>query len=996
MRRYGSSSIKSKILIPLTAILLIQAAILFALVIFGGVTKQLRSNAIDILNENADNSRLLVERQIVHHWIRDLHTTNSIQQTVEEVLREEGKTAEDIGRDPNLNREIVYQAMWPLINTLHRSYGNGIFLILDGPAAEHSEAKTRAGVYIRDLDPRSYADDNSDLLLERGLPSISKEFGIALDSNWELGFSLDQEPGNDYFYKPFNEVKDQKIRRKNVTDYGYLGDIMELNPMDVKAITYSIPLTLSDGTTVGILGGDMLETQLRSQLNQDANGQDTFLQVLGKRQRGSSQIKPVVVSSSVFDTYFDKDVNLSCEDAEDGAAVRLKDKNGDTWYAAVKEMDIYNHNTPFEAEEWVLMQLQPEHDIFAFFMEVRRTLSVSLMVSVAFGLVAVLLAGNIVTNPIRKLVQELRVAGRRERIRLRRTGINEVDELIDAIEGLSADVAAAASRISNVLEASGVPLGVFEYLADSNQVFCSRTLFELVRGPVLEAPYCYLDVDSFTDMMRRLEREEDRKGGILYSVMLHDERHWLHLEQVKEENGDVIGVLTDVTADVLERKKLEKERNYDLLTDIYNRRAFREIAEKMLDGAGGKPVAFVMWDLDNLKYVNDTYGHEEGDRYIRRFADYLRTLEPEGAVVERHSGDEFMAVLGSGTKEGQLGRITDFMEGMKQITLEQKDGYRLPLRASAGIAWYPEHSTDFDVLVRYADFAMYIAKHSTKGILREFDPDTYHSNSYLLSGKEELNHLLEGRRVDYAFQPIVMRDGRIYGYEALMRPRMVHLKNVQEVLHLARTQAKLSKVEELTWLTALGWFDRLRREGKLEPEARFFINSISSTCLGAETVAELEHRYPDCLDQVVLEVTESEPSEESMNYKLEVMKRWKALIAIDDFGSGYNSESILLKLHPDIVKLDMGLVRHIDQDEERQNMLKSLIPLCHQQDIMVAAEGVETYEEMEALFDLEVDMFQGYYLCRPELEVRPLDPSIVEKLKELTKNRTGNCENTML
>lgn len=445
----------------------------------------------------------------------------------------------------------------------------------------------------------------------------------------------------------------------------------------------------------------------------------------------------------------------------------------------------------------------------------------------------------------------------------------------------------------------------------------------------------------------------------------------------------MIGVLTDVTADVLERKKLEKERNYDLLTEIYNRRAFREIVEEQLNGADQEPMAFVMWDLDNLKYVNDTYGHGEGDRYIRMFADYLRTLERDGAVVERHSGDEFMAVLSSGTKEEQYGHISGFMESMKQITLEQQDGYRLPLRASAGIAWYPEHGTDFDTLVRFADFAMYMAKHSKKGILQEFDPKTYQSNAYLLSGNEELNHLLEEGTVDYAFQPIVTRDGIIFGYEALMRPHMMHLKNIQEVLNLARSQAKLSQVEELTWMTSLKWFDRLDREGKLEPGTRFFVNSISSTFLGAETVAELERRYPDCLNRVVLEVTESEPKEESMNAKLKTMKRWNAMVAIDDFGSGYNSESILLKLHPDIVKLDMELVRHIDQDSNRQNMLRSLIPLCHRLDILVAAEGVETYGELETLFELEADLFQGYYLCRPELEVRPLNPYIIEILKEL-------------
>lgn len=983
-RTHGTSSIKNKILVPLTAILLIQAVILFALVMVGGVSRQFRTNAIDILEENTDNTRLQVERQIVHHWMRDIYTVSSLYTLVEDVLWEEGKQAADIQTDPDLNRAIVYRCMQSLINTLHRSYGNGVYMILDGPAAANSEGDIRAGVYIRDMDPTSYADDHSDLLLERGLPSVSREFGIALDSYWELGFQLERNDNNRYFYQPFDLTNDIQISRREVGSYGYLGELMALNPMDKRVITYSVPLTLSDGTTVGVIGGDISEKNLHTMLSMEPANQSQVIQILGKREKGSNVIHPVVTNGLLADNCFDQSAGFLCEETERSSVSRVTDLNGTVWYAGIKPMEIYQNNSPYESEEWVVMRMQPEHSLFSFLTEISRTLSMSLMISVVFGLASVLFVGNIITRPILKLVQELRETGRREEISLHRTRIDEVDELIDAIEVLSCDVAAAASRISNILDASGIPLGVYEYITDMGKVFCSRTLFELLRLPTPEGDYCYLDVGDFRDMMEKLAWEETRNDSALYSVVTAEGKRWLHLKQMPEENGDLIGVLTDVTADVLERKKLERERNYDLLTDIYNRRAFREIVEKMLSEATDQPIAFVMWDVDNLKYVNDTYGHEEGDRYIQKFAGYLQTLERYGAVVERHSGDEFMAVLNRGTKEEQYRRIARFMESMKRITLEQQDGYRLPLRASAGIAWYPEHGTDFDSLVRYADFAMYMAKHSTKGILQQFHPDTYQTNAYLLSGNEELNHLLETRSVEYAFQPIVTREGSIYGYEALMRPHMVHLKNIQEVLHLARIQAKLTQMEELTWMTALGGFDQLEREGKLEPGSRFFINSISSTSLGPDAVAELERRYPDCLDRVVLEVTESEPREESMNYKLETMKRWNAMIAIDDFGSGYNSESILLKLHPHIVKLDMELVRHIDQDENRQNMLESLIPLCHQQNILVAAEGVETYEELKTLFEMQVDLFQGYYLCRPELEVRPLNPYIVEKLAELS------------
>ena len=210
-----------------------------------------------------------------------------------------------------------------------------------------------------------------------------------------------------------------------------------------------------------------------------------------------------------------------------------------------------------------------------------------------------------------------------------------------------------------------------------------------------------------------------------------------------------------------------------------------------------------MWDLDNLKYVNDTYGHEMGDRYIRLFADQLKRLSSLGAVVERHSGDEFMAFLCGDSEEQIREEIRQFFCSVRGVSLKVDEDYELPLRASAGVTWYPRQARDFASLTRYADFAMYMAKHSTKGVLEEFDFSSYQKNSYLLSGREELNQLLERDDVPFAVQPILSRDGSIFGYEALMRPNSKNLKNIQEVLTLAKRQAKLPQFERLTWVCAI-------------------------------------------------------------------------------------------------------------------------------------------------------------------------------------------------
>lgn len=981
-----TKSLKFRLLIPFAAILLIQTAVLSVFILRGDVSVSLRTNAIDIFLQNTENSELNLEREVVQHWMNDIYSSVAVRDAVQQVLIKEGKGVSDIKTDPALNRAIVYDVMPQMIDLLHRSYGNGVYLILDGPASDNGSPEEKAGVYISDLDSSSYAADNSDLLLVRGLPSISKGYGIALESHWKLGFTLDESnPSDSYYFKPYNCTADMKIDVHDVSNYGYLGSQSPQGRQEVAGISYSIPLVLDDGTTVGVIGGDMLDNHVRKIMDVDslAGSVDRAL-ILAKRERGSRVLEPVVTSGAVYDRYFGKKNALNYELAEQEQIGVVTDRNGDLWYAAMVPMGIYNRNAPFEQEEWLLVQVQQESTLMNFYNQIRNTLMLSMIVSLFLGILATMLAGNLVAGPIQKLIGELRSAEIGQKIRLKKTKISEVDELIDAIESLSADVAESASRISRILEASGVSIGVFEYLKDTERYFCSRSLFRLLWVDRTEESYAYLESGEFQSMMQLLmEADEDEDGKIYY--LEKDGRHrYVRMKLVRAPYGNVTGVLSDVTADMETRHKLEQERNYDLLTGIYNRRAFRELVEIILYKQKIGIAALVMWDLDNLKYVNDTYGHETGDRYIQLFADYLKTLETDGAVVERHAGDEFMALLYNGSIEALRGRVKAFMEQLKTVTLEVPGGDRIPLRASAGMVWYPDQARELDTLVRYADFAMYMAKHNIKGIVQEFDIQTYHENSYLLSGKEELNRLLENSNVKFALQPIVYRDGSIYGYEALMRPRLKSFKNIQEVLNLAKAQAKLPQFEELTWFYAMQWVQD--RKELFDEKCRFFINSIASTVLTDWQIERLEVSYPELLHRVVLEMTETEQvNEKAMNIKISTIHRWGGLIALDDFGAGYSTESTMLHLHPDIVKLDMELIRNIDQDANRRAIAENLIEYSHARNILVVAEGVENLEELETLMEMHVDLFQGYYLARPEVEIRPLNPYVVEKMQELSK-----------
>ena len=326
------------------------------------------------------------------------------------------------------------------------------------------------------------------------------------------------------------------------------------------------------------------------------------------------------------------------------------------------------------------------------------------------------------------------------------------------------------------------------------------------------------------------------------------------------------------------------------------------------------------------------------------------------------------------------------MQFLQSTSLEMKGGYQIPVRVSGGMAWYPDDAVDFDTLLNYADFAMYMVKHSVKGIIMEFDSNDYSNNSYMLAGREELNRMLETREVDFAFQPITRRDGSVFGYELLMRPNFTNLKGIKEVLNLARAQAKLTQMETVTWYAGLKAVEKQDQAGALGQTERLFINSIASACMSKEEEADLWNRYSRYLSRVVTELTEGEPvNQEYMSRKIAVTKKWNGLIAIDDFGAGYNSETVLLDMEPDIIKVDMSLVQRIHEDPNRQLILNNILDFAGQNHITVLAEGVETKEELEFLIQCGVELFQGYYIGRPQMEIRPIDPYIVRKMQDFAQ-----------
>ncbi|MDO4800116.1 MAG: EAL domain-containing protein, partial [Bacillota bacterium] len=487
---------------------------------------------------------------------------------------------------------------------------------------------------------------------------------------------------------------------------------------------------------------------------------------------------------------------------------------------------------------------------------------------------------------------------------------------------------------------------------------------------------------DFMSMVRKVDFEEEGADQQIYEYFGSKEIYFLRYISKRVDNR-IYHFVMNYSQEVRNKMRILYERDHDGITSLLNRFAFRERVNQTLVERPARRAAMVMWDLDDLKYVNDTYGHDYGDKYLKYAGTVLSTIQTPETFVSRVSGDEFFAFIPF--DEGKE-RVIEMVQSLRSRMLESRlvigEYSDIPIRATAGIAWYPEDGSTFEELKRHADFAMYTAKRSEKGSIAEFDMTLYEGDAILITGREQFNAFLEREEADFAFQPIVdLKQGKVFAFEALMRPTSKHITNVFDVMRIAKMQSKLKAIEWMTWN---GVLTKAKQNLDVIGDRRIFINSIASVAFDESEIEELESRFGSLLSHLVVEITESERLEyRSIDVQRKLKGRWKTKMAIDDFGTAYSSESMLLEVMPDFVKLDMTLIRNIHEDVSRQKLVANILDYVETRGIKLIAEGVEQLEELRFLKKIGVPYVQGFYLGKPSLYIVDPDPRLLDEIRSM-------------
>ena len=436
---------------------------------------------------------------------------------------------------------------------------------------------------------------------------------------------------------------------------------------------------------------------------------------------------------------------------------------------------------------------------------------------------------------------------------------------------------------------------------------------------------------------------------------------------------------TSLKEEIINRKAAQSQvwynANHDPLTDLPNRRLYFERLKTSLAGtdSGGSVLAVLYMDLDNFKYLNDTYGHTHGDIILQQVAARMARSLRHGDTLARVGGDEFLLLieqLEPDRVRNTIEKILGILRKALQVPFHIEGGERY-LTISIGVAIYPEDGKDPETLIKNADIAMYEAKYAGKNSYRFCSSPMKEKVLEKARIRHNLCLALDNGEFSVVFQPQIHIDsGRVAGLEILLRWHMQGTTAVSpdQFIPVAEETGLIVPIGEWVVKTAIGQLKKWHEMGFRG--LRIAIN-VSARQLKEKNFVELTMQHLKKIgvspEHIEFEITESIAFKRDAEIiaMLSEIKRCGIGIAIDDFGTEYSSFMNVKLIPVDRLKIAMPFVSGIGKNEKDNAIISSIISLSHKIGMKVIAEGVETEAEMAYLRQEKCDEIQGYYFYRP-------------------------------
>ncbi len=527
---------------------------------------------------------------------------------------------------------------------------------------------------------------------------------------------------------------------------------------------------------------------------------------------------------------------------------------------------------------------------------------------------------------------------------------------------------------------------IWEWDLEKKIFYVSDKWSDIVGGePIQNLPF-----DKFTKL---IYKKDVRK--VIKKMKKHINRHTEFYKsefRIRSENGELIwllargkalrnkegkvikvaGSMTDITERKAIENKIKDMAYYDALTKLPNRILFMEKLETELKRAKEQYTfgAVMLVDLDNFKNINDTLGHDYGDKLLKAIADELRLIITDNNMVCRFGGDEFLVLI---PDVGSEREVTDFTKNILSIfedpfIINDKLTY---ITASIGICIYPKDAEDTGTILKNADVAMYTAKSLGKNMFLFFDDEMSSGLERKLKIEAILREALLNNSFELYYQPqIDVKYNKIIGFEALLRLNSKELGFISpaEFIPIAEETGIIKEIGAWCLKTACMKNKEWRDKGY----------DFESIAVNISTVQFQQNNFIEIVTNI-LEETKLEPEFleieitesvliRSLEKNIEILERLREIgvkIALDDFGTGYSSFNYLRMLPINTLKIDKSFIDGICSGPKEEAIAYGMIQLAHQMELEVVAEGVEDEKQLEVLQAKECDKVQGYLFSKP-------------------------------
>ena len=426
--------------------------------------------------------------------------------------------------------------------------------------------------------------------------------------------------------------------------------------------------------------------------------------------------------------------------------------------------------------------------------------------------------------------------------------------------------------------------------------------------------------------------------------------------------------------------KLEKMAMFDVLTGLPNRNMLTFQIEKQLASSirDDRLVALMFMDLDDFKKVNDSHGHDVGDKLLKAAA--MRISKPirESDIASRFGGDEFVILLSNIESKKHVDTVAKkLIEEFKEPIIV--DGVTFYVSISIGIA-ITNHSRATPVeLLRHADIAMYEAKAKKGAEYRVYDATMNLKVMQKVELESEAREALRDNQFSLALQPQVeMHTGRLVGFEALLRWHHPKKGNISPADFIPLLENTSFMLELDYWVITRSTYLIRELKNSGYPDVKMAINLSAGQFLDPSLPEFLQQQIIKndiAPDQVCLELTETVLVSDIKRATtiMQNIRDMGCMLAIDDFGTGYSSLSYLKSLPADYIKIDRSFVANIASSADDRNIVHSTISMVRNMGMQVVAEGIETSEQYELLCHFDCNLGQGYLISKPIPEVNIWD-----------------------